>query len=373
MTPRNQTCLPCLLTILLLSVSAGAQTSEEHHGIAYKLPRPDFSQYRKSEPLRISGDGDHVIEGQVYSPVEGEFGIRIDNHFRGHITIRNCIFLGANGAADDGLDPGNGGGILAWQTSNLLIEHNYFEYVQGFCVRIMGSKEHPSTNIRVVGNDMYCLQAEYQQKTAWGWTADAVQFIRVAGPGNCISKNRCVNLPGKSYLTDFINVYCSSGTRESPLWVSENVLCGAGAEGLYNQYGCGIQLNDHPADEDGGEYVKAKGNLLIDPGIVGININGGLQAGILDNCILMSHVYRTSLADGPVKHHPAWAAITLFNYSGGISRDSGHEVRGNRVAFREPGPAPFVNRTKPPETVVEGNDWDVKLDRSELIRARLKE
>lgn len=337
------------------------------------LPRPDFSQYQRSEPLRISGDGDHVLENQMFCPGKGEFGIRIDNHFRGDIIIRNCVFRGANGPVSDGLDPGNGGGILAWQANNLLIENNYFEYIQGFCVRIVGSREHPARGVRVVGNDMYCLQAEYQPKTEWGWTADGIQFIRVVGSGNTIAKNRCVNPPGESYLTDFINVYCSSGTANSPLLVSENVVVGAGPQGLYNQYGCGIQLNDHPADEDGGEYVRAKSNVLIDPGIVGININGGLNAGIIGNRILMSNVLRTTLANGPVKDHPAWAAVTLYNYSGGLSRDSGHEVKDNSVAFRAPGGTPFLNQTKPPNTVVEGNDWDATLEWDELIRERFKQ
>ena len=43
--------------------------------------------------------------------------------------------------------------------------------------------------------------------------------------------------------------------------VQGNTLIGAGADGLYNQYGCGIQINDHPKDEDGGEYVTALGTI----------------------------------------------------------------------------------------------------------------
>ncbi len=337
----------------------------------YRLERPVLSLYEEAEPITIDGDGDHRIERLRFAPVAGEFAIRINNHAEGQIVIRDCVFLGAHGMAEDGLDPRNGGGILAWQSSNIRIENCYFEAIQEFCVRIMGSTEHPSRQIVVTGNDMSCLQADYTENTPWGYTADGVQFIQVEGPGNAITGNRCVNRPGVSYLTDFINIYCSSGTPDSPLRVDNNLLIGAGAEGLYNQYGCGIQINDHPADRDAGAHVWATGNVLIDPGIVGMNIDGGFDARMIDNWVLMSPSHRTTLADGPVKRHPTWAAITLFNYSGGITRDSNHEVRGNRVAFRAGPATPFINSTKPADTVVRDNIWQAEVSWDELVRERL--
>jgi hypothetical protein len=260
---------------------------------------------------------------------------------------------------------------LTWQSDHAVIENSYFEYMQGFCVRVMGGNEQPAIDIRVRNNRFYCLQAEFDGRLEWGWMADAVQFIRVGGAGNVIRDNICINDPGKSYLTDFVNLFCSSGTPQSPLRVSDNVLVGGGAGGLYNQYGCGIQVNDHLKDSDGGSYVTASGNLLIDPGIVGMNINGGLHATMIGNKILMSKSLRTNFGSGPVKSYPSWAGMTLYNWSGGTSRDRGHLVRGNSVAFRELGGTAFINKTNPPETIVEANDWSAKLDWSRLLEERI--
>lgn len=94
-----------------------------------KLRRPDLARYQPSPALRIFGDGDHLIERRFFQPRAGEYAIRIDNHFKGRVVIRDCVFRGTNGPATDGLDPGNGGGVLAWQSSHVLIESNRFEFI----------------------------------------------------------------------------------------------------------------------------------------------------------------------------------------------------------------------------------------------------
>jgi len=85
--------------------------------------------------LKIYGNGDHVIEKRVFRPATGEYAIRIDEHSEGRVIIRNCAFIGAGGGAPDGLSTTAGGGILAWKSSHLTIENNYFEFIRGFCFR----------------------------------------------------------------------------------------------------------------------------------------------------------------------------------------------------------------------------------------------
>ncbi len=338
---------------------------------AVSLPLLPHAESSESDVIRINGDGDRIIENRIFRPRKDEYAIQIYNHAHGQIIIRNCRFYGGSSPAVHGISNEHGRGILAWQSSNITVESCYFEYIQGFCVRIMGSVDTPASNIKVSGNNMLSLQAYYEKGSEWGWTADAVQFIHVQGPGNSIYGNICMNRPNESYLTDFINIYCSSGTAESPLMVERNILVGAGAKGMYNQYGCGIQLNDHPVDHDGGEYVTAKDNLLVDPGIVGMNIDGGFSVKMIDNTILMSNELPTNLRDEPAKTHPAWAAITLFNYSGGITRDSNHEVRGNRVAFRNAGGTAFINKTSPVNTIIADNQWEFTVDWQVLVESRI--
>jgi hypothetical protein len=367
--PRPRFIVPRALAMLaVLTVAALAPARADDPA----LPPVDLSRYTPSEPIQIHGGGDHVIENRLFRPPAGTWAIRIDNHRTGSITIRNCLFQGPNGPAKDGLEPGNGSGVLAWQSNNIRVENCRFEAIQHFAVRIMGSKKQPSSGIQVVSNQMQDLQAEYEEGTEWGWLADGVQFIRVKGAGNVIRDNVCVNRPGSSYLTDYINVYCSEGTSDSPLLVEGNTLKGAGAGGLYNQYGCGIQLLDHPPDEEAGAHVRARDNLLIQPGIVGININGGRHVEISDNTIAMASSHRTNLRRNPEQPAGTWAALTLFNYSGGISSNSDHTIVRNRIAFDPPGGTALVNQTPPPRTVIADNVENATLDLPALLAERLR-
>jgi hypothetical protein len=74
--------------------------------------------------VKIYGNGDHLIEKRIFQPKAGEYAIRVDEHSERRIIIRNCGFVGAGGAAPDGLKTQAGGGILAWKSSHLTIENN---------------------------------------------------------------------------------------------------------------------------------------------------------------------------------------------------------------------------------------------------------
>ena len=130
-----------------------------------------------------------MIEKCIFRPTSGKYAIRIDNHDRGRIVIRDCLFFGPNGTAKDGMGSGNGGGVLAWQSSDIEVRDCFFEAIEGFCVRIMGSKTRAAENIRITGNRMVDLQADCEKGTDWGWQADGIQFIRVSGANSAIRDN----------------------------------------------------------------------------------------------------------------------------------------------------------------------------------------
>jgi hypothetical protein len=92
---------------------------------------------------------------------------------------------------------------------------------------------------------------------------------------------------------------------------------------------------------------------------------------VRENRVLMSARHRTNLAEGAERTSPTWAALTLFNYSGGVSRDEGHTLRGNVVEFRGGVGTPIVNQTNPRDTTIADNDTTARPDWPALVRQRL--
>lgn len=324
--------------------------------------RPSLSGKTGSGPITINGNGDYIIENKIFYPDKNQYAISIHNHHTGNIIIRNCFFGGKNGAAVDGLDPGNGMGILIYNSSNVTIENNYFEYIQRRAVWAEGNGTTANNNIVIANNKFYCMQAQYYPGSNWGWDNKVIQFFYINGIGNKIWHNRMLNIPGYSLANDWINVYCSSGTYEYPIQVYYNEIMGAGSNGLYNIQGAGIQIADHSDFNDGGEYIYAKYNRLVYPGKAGMNINGGYSNEMSHNYLY--HDYNLGLLRFIDKYNVisslyAWTGVVLFNYSGGPSRDSHHRVIGNNVYFQYH--YGFENVTNPPNTTIADNDFTATL------------
>ena len=67
-----------LLMVIPSVLMAAGEPSRQDGASPPTRPRPDFFHYQDSEPLRIVGDGDYLIENRIFSPVEGEYGIRVN-------------------------------------------------------------------------------------------------------------------------------------------------------------------------------------------------------------------------------------------------------------------------------------------------------
>jgi hypothetical protein len=320
--------------------------------------RPDLEDLVPSENITIDGNGDYIIENKIFYPDRDEYAITIKNHHSGSIIIRNCFFGGINGYAEDGLDPGNGMGIFILNSSNVAVKDNYFEYIQRRGVWVQGNGTTPNNNIVISNNKFYCMQGQYYEGTSWGWDAKFIQFFTVNGTGNKIWYNRMFNYPGRGFSCDWINVYCSSGTLESPLQIYYNEILGGAHGGTYNTIGAGMQIGDHGAYNDGGEYIYAKYNRMVYPGMLGMNICGGYRNEMSYNYLYND--YNTGLlryinADSTFTYGYSWTAMTLCNYSGGTGRDSNHRVIGNEASFQYQNG--FVNVTNPPNTIISDNDF----------------
>jgi len=101
-----------------------------------------------------------------------------------------------------------------------------------------------------------------------------IQLDKVTGSGNRILCNSGVNIGGQSSPEDAINMYKSSGIQIDPLLIAGNKINGGGP----SDSGGGIMLGD-----DGGSYITAMYNVLVNPGQYGIGIASGNNIKILDN------------------------------------------------------------------------------------------
>lgn len=137
-----------------------------------------------------------------------------------------------------------------------------------------------------------------------------VQFDKVTGSGNSISRNSGANKLGSSSAEDFVSVYKSSGTPGSPLTVASNSFRDGGPSGS----GSGIMVGDY-----GGSHILVQGNTLINPGQAGIGVPGGTNIRVIDNV-----VYSGS---------QPWSNVGIYvwNQSGGSCGSI--EVKGNRVEW----------------------------------------
>jgi hypothetical protein len=71
-------------------------------------------------------------------------------------------------------------------------------------------------------------------------------------------------------------MYRSSGTSSSPIEIYSNLIVGGGP----SESGGGIMLGD-----DGGAYITARRNVLVDPGQYGIAVSGGNHMQVSDNWV----------------------------------------------------------------------------------------
>lgn len=151
----------------------------------------------------------------------------------------------------------------------VLIQNNRIERVS------TGVYAHRSRRIRVRGN--LCLDVQGPMPRG-----QMVQFDKVTGPGNEVAYNRAVNRRGHSHPEDVISVYQSQGTADSPIDIHHNVLLGDpdhGSDGKSDS-GSGIMLGD-----SGGRFQRARSNVLLSPGQVGIGVAGGADITVEGNLV----------------------------------------------------------------------------------------
>ena len=238
-------------------------------------PRPASGQ------VRVSGRSNVVIENLHITNPNGPCVVVSGSS---NITIRNST-----------IGPCGDQGVYITDSDNVLVSGNYITETN------QGVLAHRSDSIRVNEN-------------AFAYTGrNFVQFDKVDGPSSSISSNRGANALGGSNAEDLISVYQSNGTASSPIRVENNHLKNGGP----SRSGTGILLGD-----GGGSHQVAEGNVLVDPGQVGIGVAGGYDMTIRNNTIYSSSHY--------------WSNVGIYAWD--ISASCGSvEIVGNSVDFTAAG------------------------------------
>ncbi|MFD0750812.1 right-handed parallel beta-helix repeat-containing protein [Mucilaginibacter calamicampi] len=169
-----------------------------------------------------------------------------------NITIKKCTLSNSTDVA-----------IFLYKCRNVTIENCYITNVS------TGVYALESQGIKIINNTVLNVNGPFPR-------GQMVQFDEVSGAGNRVLNNKCENIIGRSFAEDAISMYKSSGTPSDPILISGNLIKGGGP----SITGGGIMLGDN-----GGEYIIATNNVLVNPGQYGMAISGGKHIQITNNKI----------------------------------------------------------------------------------------
>jgi parallel beta-helix repeat protein len=238
---------------------------------------------KSSAPISLNG-----VNNQVISQLEinGGGANCIDLSNCKNIVIKNCV-----------LHSSVQNGVHLYKCQNIVITNCYIHdvasgvYVQG------------STAIDVNHNQVKNVQGPYPR-------GQMVQFNNVTGAGNEVSYNVCENIAQKSNAEDAINMYQTNGTAASPIKIIGNQIRGGGP----SKTGGGIVLGDN-----GGSYMIAADNILVNPGQYGIAIASGTNIQIVNNKIFSRQL--------------PFSNVGLFIWNQYQSNCSMNTISGNQVKW----------------------------------------
>ncbi len=235
-----------------------------------------------SGPVEISGESGVVIENLHISNPDGDCVVVTNSS---NVTIRNST-----------IGPCGDEAVYLSDVDGAVVEGNYITGTGN------GVLVHRSDSVRVDGNAFVDAGRNF------------VQFDKVNGAGSSISGNRGQNELGGTNAEDLISLYLSNGTASSPIRVVGNHLRNGGP----SDSGSGIMLGD-----GGGSYQFVEGNVLVDPGQVGIGVASGTNMTVRGNLI-----YSSALP---------WSNVGLYVWNQYGSACDNVEVSGNQVNWTNAG------------------------------------
>jgi hypothetical protein len=212
------------------------------------------------------------------------------------ITLTNCYNIHITGAK---LHNSTAVGIYLNQSYNITIDNSYFTNVASGVY----AEQTSNGGIVVTNNQFLNMVGPFPR-------GQFVQFNNVSGAGSSVTNNKGENIFGQSHAEDAISMYQSSGTASSPIMISNNWIRGGGP----SSSGGGIMLGDN-----GGSYLTAQNNILVNPGEYGIAIAGGDHNSLINNTVYGASQFFTN--------------VGLYVNSINGYNETNSTVSGNQVLF----------------------------------------
>lgn len=227
----------------------------------YTNPSAVVAKYTASKPLTYTNAHDITISGKS-----------IAGGATPCINLINCynIIIKHNKLCNS-----TDVGIHIYKSYNITVKSNYFTEVSTGVY----AEQTTAGGIVIDDNTFLNMVGPFPR-------GQFVQFNNVSGPGCSISQNKGQNIFGQSFPEDAISLYQSSGTAASPILIDANSIRGGGP----SSSGGGIMLGDN-----GGSYLTASNNILVDPGEYGMAIAGGSFNSLINNKIYGSSQYFTNV------------------------------------------------------------------------------
>jgi parallel beta-helix repeat protein len=236
------------------------------------IPGSRLAPYTGGETVDNSG---YTASPVIY--LEGKHDITISGKFitggtEPLITLKNCYNIKIIG---NKLSNSTRVGVYLYACRNITVEDNFITNVSSGVY----AEQTKEGGIVVNSNQFLNMKGPFPR-------GQFVQFNNVWGPNSSISYNKGENIMGQSYPEDAISLYQSKGTAASPVKITGNWIRGGGP----SDSGGGIMLGDN-----GGSYLIAQDNILVDPGQFGMAIAGGDHNTIINNVIYGKQQYFTNV------------------------------------------------------------------------------
>jgi len=235
--------------------------------------------YKASAPISLSNQSNITISGDSINVGNGgTVGIKLTNCTNVHIT--KCKVMNST---NDGIQLNN--------CTNVTIDTCFITNVRA------GVNAMYSTTVKVNNNQFLNMNGPFP-------SGNFVQFNNVNGGGCQINYNKCEDVVGVAqHPQDGLSVYQSNGLPGDSIMVIGNYI--RGGQVLHDSGGAaGIVLGDV-----GGSYQVARYNILVNPGSVGAQVQGGSH-------IKMDH---NTIYSSPTTY--SVVGIAYGNYSGASSSD----------------------------------------------------